>query len=171
VPRLPEILEALRSSGFGDLSGSRVSTRWSIADPLLNALVVETLPVRGPVRELTVHPLANDRLAIRAKLTRPDFLPPINATLAIERQPDFPHNPTLGLRITGLAGLLALAGPLLSLGSRLPPGLRLDSDLLTVDLRQLLANRREEDLLRLVTRMVVHSEEGRIVIEMDAAVA
>ena len=170
MPSLPELLEALRASGFRDLNGSRVATTLSIGEPLLNAVVAASLPERAPVRSVSVHPHQGDRLDVRAKLTRPEFLPAINVTVAIERQPELPQNPTLGLRITGLAGWLALAGPLLSVASKLPRGVRLDGDLLTVDMRELLAEHRQEDLLRLVQRIVVHAEEGRVLIELEAAV-
>jgi hypothetical protein len=168
---LPPIFEVLRSSGFRDLNGSRVATTLSIAEPLLNAVVSASLPPSGAVRELVVHPLAGDRFSIRAKLARPEFLPPINATVAIARQPELPEHPTLLLRVTGFAGLLAMAGPLLSLAPKLPPGIRLDKDLLTVDLRQLLAERGQEDLLRLLQRIAVHSEESRVLIDVEAAVS
>lgn len=171
MPSVPEILETLRASDFRDLGGSRVATTISLGEPLLNAVVSASLPQDAPVRSLSVHPDHGDQLEIRAKLTRPAFLPPIHATVAIERQPDLPQNPTLGLRITGLAGLLARVGPLVSVTPKLPPGLSLDADVLTVDLRQLLAERGQEDWLRLVQRVVVHSEKGRVVIELEAAVS
>jgi hypothetical protein len=164
------ILEALRSSGFRDLNGSHGVTTISVGEPLLNAVLAASVSQRGPVREVSVHPQPGDRLAVRAKLARPEFLPPINATVAIERQPDLPQNPALGLRITGLAGLLALAGPLMSIAPKLPRGLRLDGDRLTVDLRELLADRGYEDLLGLMKRVSIHSEEGRVVIELEARV-
>lgn len=167
---MTRFLEQLRSTGFRDLSGSQTATTLTIGETLLNAAVAAALSPRAPLRELSVHPQADDRLAIRAKLVRPEFLPPISAIIAIERQPELPGNPTLGLRITGLAGLFALAGPLLSLAPKLPRGLRLDGDLLTVDLRELLVDRGQEDLLGLVQRIAVHSEEGRIRIELDARV-
>ena len=163
-----DIFEVLRSAGFRDLGGSHAWTRVSIREPLLNAVLAAAVPPGGAVREISVHPRAADHLAVRARLARPEFLPPINATVAIERQPDLPQNPTIGLRITGLAGLLARAGPLVSLAPALPRGLRLDGDRLTVDLRELLAERGQEDLLGLVKRVSIHSEEGRVVLELEA---
>jgi hypothetical protein len=168
---LPAILEALRSSGFHDLIGSRATTTLSVAEPLLNAIVSVSLPPGAPVRDLFVYPRAADRVAIRVKMKRPEFLPPINATIAIERQPELPGNATLGLRFTGLAGLLTMAKPLVALVPKLPSGIVLDRDLLTIDLRQLLADRGQDDLLRLVRRIAVHSEEGRMLIELEGAVA
>jgi hypothetical protein len=171
MPPFTGILDALRASGFRDLNGSRVATTLSIGEPLLNAFIAAALPAGGAVRAVSVHPHAADRIGVRAKLSRPEFLPPINATVVIERQPQLPRDPTLAFRITGLAGLLALAGPVLSLVPKMPGGFRLDGDLLTIDLRELLAERRQEDLLGLAQRIVVHSEEGRIRLELDANVS
>jgi hypothetical protein len=165
----PAIFEALRSSGFRDLTGSRTITTLSLAEPLLNAIVSAAVSAGGPVRDLVVHPLDDDRLAIRAKLLRPEFLPPINVTVAIERQAELPTNPTLRLRLTGFAGLLAMAGPILSVTPKLPPGIRLDGDVVTIDLRQLLADRGQQDLLGLLRRLAVHSQEGKVVIELEAS--
>lgn len=170
MPPLPEILEALRASGFHDLSGSRVATTLSIAEPLLNAVISAALPPRAPVRSVSVHPHEGDRIGVRAKLSRPEFLPPINATVVIERQPQLPRDPTLALRITGLAGLLALAGPIFSVVPKLPVGVHLDGDRLTVDLREWLADRGQGDLLGLIQRIVVHSGEGRVLVELEATV-
>lgn len=171
MPAFPEILEALRTSGFRDLNGSRAGTKLSIGEPLLNAIISASLPPRAAVRSVSVHPQDGDRVAVRAKLTRPEFLPPINATVVIERQPQLPHDPILALRITGLAGLLALAGPVFSVVPKLPGGFRLAGDLLTVDVRELLAERGHEDLFGLMQRIAVHSEEGRILLELEATVA
>jgi hypothetical protein len=171
MPSLAAIFESLRSAGFRDLAGSRTTTTLTLAEPLLNAIVSALVPSGAPVRHLVVHPLADDHLTIRAKLTRPEFLPPIHATVAIERQPELPANPILRLRVTGFAGLLAMAGPLLRISPHLPSGIRLDGDAVTVDLRQLLADSGQEDLLRLVHRIAVHSSEGRLVIELEGAVA
>ena len=169
MPSFPEILEALRASGFRDLNGSRAGTTLAIGEPLLNAIISASLPAHAAVRRVSVHLHDGDRVAVRAKLARPEFLPPINATIVIERQPQLPQDPTLALRITGLAGLLALAGPVFSIAPQLPAGLHLDGDLLTVDVRELLAERGQEDLFRLMQRIAVHAEAGRLVLELELA--
>lgn len=162
------ILERLRASGFRDLAGARVAVSAPLSESLLNDIIAAVLPRGGPVRAATVHPQDKNRLAVRVKLARPEFLPPVSVTLAIERQPALPHTPDLVLRVLGLPGLLTLAGPFLSLGSILPPGVRLEGDVLTVNLAALLAQHGAGDLLGLVERLQVRSEAGRLTIDLDA---
>lgn len=170
ISELTRIFEGLRASGFRELAGARVTATLPLGERLLNELIAASLPRSGAVREATVHPQPHDRLVVRVKLARPEFLPPISATLVIERQPEFPHAPLLVFRVTGLPGLLALAGPLLSLGSRLPPGMRLESDLLTIDLAVLLAEHGQRELLGYVKRLRVTSEAGRLLLDLDATI-
>ena len=169
-PRLSGILESLRASGFRGLGGAKAAVTLPISEPLLNDLIAASLPPSGAVREATVQPQPQDRLGVRVKLARPEFLPPIGATLVIERQPEMPHDPSLVVRVTGFAGLLALAGPLVSLRSVLPPGVRLESDRLTVDLAALLAQHGQGEWLRFVERLRVNSEAGRLIVTVEARI-
>jgi hypothetical protein len=169
-PQFSRLLESLRASGFRDLTGARVSATIPVSERLLNELVAASLPRSGAVRDATVRPLGQGRIAVRVKLARPDFLPPITATLSIDRQPELPERPVLAFRVTGLPGLLAMAGPLLPIASMLPPGVRLEGDLLTLDLAALLAARGQRELLGYLDRLVVTSEHGRLVVAVDAKV-
>jgi hypothetical protein len=166
---LTQLVERLRSAGFRDVAGTRIAARIPVAEPLLNELIAALLPAGGAIRQLTLHPQPHDRLALRVKLARPEVLPPIAATLAIERQPELPYKPALALRLGGLPGLMVLAGPSL-LGSMLPPGMRLENGLLTIDLEALLARHGHSDLLAYFDRLRINSEAGRLVVEVDAKV-
>jgi len=170
IAPLARILEELQGSGFRDIAGAQVSAVIPLGERLLNELIAASLPRSGAVREASVHPQPDNRLGIRVKLARPEFLPPVSATLVIERQPDLPASPLLGLRVTGLPGLLALAGPLVSIGRMLPPGVRLEGDHVTLDLAELLAQRGQADLLRFLSRLRVTSEAGRLVLQIEARV-
>jgi len=166
---LSQLVERLRASGFRDMAGTRIAARVPIAESLLNELIAGWLPESGAIKQLTLHPQPNDRLGLRVKLARPEVLPPITATLVIERQPELPYKPTLAVRLSGLPGLMVLAGPSL-LGAMLPPGMRLDGGLLTIDLEALLAKHGQGDLLAYLDRLRVNSEAGRLVLEVDAKV-
>jgi len=168
---LTEAIQRLRASGFRGISGTRVTAIVPIDEALLNEIVAAALPAESAVRTLTLHPHPHDRLGVRVKLARPDFLPPIGATVVIERQPDLPHGAQLALRIAGLAGPLAHAGPMLRIGSMLPPGVLLEGDLLTVDLAALLSARGQSEWFRYVERLHVTTETGRLVVELEARVA
>lgn len=153
------------------MAGARVTASLPLSEPLLNDLIGAVLPRGGAVRTVTIQPQDQNRLAVRVKLSKPDFLPPLSATLAIERQPVLPHAPELVFRVLGLPGLLTLAGPFLSVGTLLPPGVRLQGDLLTIDLAALLAQRGAGDLLAHVQRLQLRSDAGRLVLDLDGGVS
>jgi hypothetical protein len=166
---LTRALEQLRRSRFADLRGARVSVSIPIAQRLLNELVIAALPPAAPVRDLTVTPRPSNLIDVRARVAKLDFLPPIKVTLEIEQQPRLPDTP-LGLRLRSFPGLTALAGSLLS-PTALPPGVRLDGDHLFVDVRQLLERAGYGDLVPLIERLHVASDEGRLIVEADARVS
>ena len=167
---IAQVFERLRASRFDDLAGGRLKASIPIGERLLNDIVAASLPRSGIVREATIHPLQDNRLGVNVKVERPAFLPAIAITLVIERQPEFPQSPLVVFRVMGLAGWLALAGSLLPIDRMLPSGIRLNSDLLTVDLAALLAQHGQADLIPYLDRLTVNSEAGRIVIEVEAGV-
>jgi hypothetical protein len=165
---LRRIFDELRRTGFRELTGARVEARVPVAETLINELIADVLPQSGAAREITVHPLPDDRIGVRVKLARPAFLPPLSATLLIERQPELPASPFLVFHVMGLAGLLALGSPFTSL--RLPRGLHLDRDRLIVDLAEVLEHHGHGDWLQHVERLRVTSEAGRLVLALNAKV-
>ena len=169
-PQLWQILEGLHRSGFQELAGARVTAMIPIGERLLNEFIATSLPPSGAIRAASVQARADNRLSVRIKLARPEFLPPFTATVLIDRQPELPHLPSVAFRVTGIAGLLALAGPLFSLGSMLPAGVRLEGDLLTVDLAALLAQRGQQEWLAYLDRLRVTTEPGRLVIDAEVKV-
>lgn len=167
-PDLLRALEQLRATRFADIKGARLSLSIPVAERLLNELVGAVLPPSLPVRDVTIRPRASNTFQVRARVAKLDFLPPVTVTLDIDQQPRLPDTP-LGLRLRTVPGLAALAGPLLSQKS-LPPGLRLDGDRLFVDVAQLLDRAGYGDLVPLIERLHVGTEEGQLRVEVDARV-
>jgi hypothetical protein len=62
-------------------------------------------------------------------------------TLLIERQPQLPESPLLVLRLAS-SGLTVLARAASRFFDALPPGLRMENDLMLVDIAELLRQRR-----------------------------
>jgi hypothetical protein len=120
------------------------------------------------VRDLTVRPRPGNNIQVKARVAKLDFLPPITVTLEIDQQPRLPDVP-LGLRLRSFPGLTSLAGSLLS-PDKLPPGVRLEGDRLFVDVRQLLDRAGYGDLAPLIERLHIASEEGRLLVEVEARV-
>lgn len=165
-PRVERLVSHLLSSGFADVKGARVSATVPVAEPLLNAFIASALPAGGPVRDVHVHPEPGDRLTVRVKMARPDFLPPIKLTLHIDKQPALPADPVLVLRVGSLPGLMSIAGPVLSLSGRLPPGVRLEGDRLLVNLATLVEHAGHGALLPLAERVRVTTEAGRLILDL-----
>ena len=167
-PRLREIFEQLRASRFAEVRGARASLSIPVSERLLNELIAIVMPPSAPVRDLHVRPMAGNRLAVRARAARLDFLPAVTISLEIEQQPHLPDGP-LVVRILSLPGLLSVAGSLLS-PSSLPPGLRLDRERVLVDVRQLLERKGFGEVVPLIERLHVSSEEGRLLLDLDIRV-
>jgi len=164
-PRLSAILERLRDSRLAEVKGARASLSIPVPESLLNELIAAALPASGPIRDLHVRPQAGNRLAVRGRASRLDFLPPVTISLQIEQQPQLPDTP-LVVRILSLPGLLSVAGSLLS-PSSLPPGIRLERERVLVDVRQLLERKGFGEVVPLIERLNVNSEEGRLLIDVD----
>jgi hypothetical protein len=63
-----------------------------------------------------------------------------------------------------------MAGPFMGGALHLPPGIRLEDDLVFVDLRALLAERGQAALLNYVRRLSVTTDEGAVILQVDATV-
>jgi hypothetical protein len=164
-PRLIGIIDRLRASGFAEVKGARASLSIPVSEALLNELITAALPPGGPLRDLHVRPQAGNRLAVRARASRLDFLPPMTISLQIEGQPRLPDTP-LVVRILSMPGLLSVAGSMLSPNS-LPPGIRMERERVLVDVRQLLEAKGFGEIVPLIERLQVSSEEGRLLIDVD----
>ena len=164
-PRLVQIFEQLRASRFAAIHGARVSLSIPLPEPLLNELLTAMMPPSAPVRDLHVRPQPGNRLAVRGRASRLEFLPPVTISLQIEQQPQLPDTP-LVVRILSLPGLLSVAGSLLS-PSSLPAGIRLERERVLVDVRQLLERQGFGEVVPLVERLNVSSEEGRLLLDVD----
>ena len=162
-PRLQTLLARQQASSFHGLAGSEVHAVLRISADLLNEAAGMFAPSARAVREISVRPRAGGSIDVRLKLSQ-TFVPTINVTLAIEAQPRLPANPELVLRITGAGGMLRFAAPAISSFGNLPPGMRLDGDRLFVDLRALLANYGQRELLNYAEQLEVLTEEGTLVV-------
>jgi hypothetical protein len=159
-----------QASGFPGLSGSEVQATIRISSEVLNEAIGATLGSVTAVRDLGVQPRVGNRFDVRVKLAKPAFLPTLNLGLAIERQPQFPADPVLVMKLTGAAGMIGFAGPAITGAGVLPPGIRLDGDRILVDMRILLQQYGQTALLDHVEQVQVMTEEGRLVLLVHARV-
>ena len=140
-----------------------------MSERLIDEIVASAVRPGGPVREVRVHPLPGDAFSVRVA-PRASLLPSITVRLEIDRQPELPASPVLVLRMATMGGLFGLASAAFPIAGMLPPGVRLDSDRILVDLRAIAADRGAADLLEYVTGLQLHTEEGRAVLHVDLSI-
>ena len=166
-----DLLARQLAAGLPGLAGSAAHVTLRLSAQLLNEAIAAALPPDAAVRTVTAQPRPDNGFDVVVVLRKPAFLPPLHAHLMIERQPLLPADPVLVLRLAGGAGnLLKLAGPLLGGSLKLPPGVRLQNGLVSVDLRELLAERRQARLLDYVSELHLSTEESAVVIRVAAHV-
>jgi hypothetical protein len=171
-PELIRLVEDLRNGGFAELAGSRVEANLSVPQSVLNrALAVVAEGMKERITSLSVRIEDGDRFYVDLELTQ-RFVPPIAIEVFIERQPDMPGSPDLILRWrTRVPGLAALARPFIAfLNPRLPPGVRIDGDLVLVDIRPLFARAGAADLVPLLTELRVATRPQTLDLHVLASV-
>lgn len=164
---LIDILTQLRSSGFQDIAGARIAADIPISARLINEAVAASLPPNAPVREVSIRPEAGDRFSVRIT-PRASLLPQLTLKLEIERQPDFPAFPVLVMRMHTMGGLFGFASAALPIARMLPPGVRLEGERILVDLAALAAQQGFAEVLPHIRRLAIHSEDGRVVVHIEA---
>jgi len=167
-PGLRALIDRQQAAGFPGLAGSEMHATIKISAQLLNEAVSGFLAAKStPIRSLTVSPHAGNRIDVRVDVAKA-FIPTLNLTLVVDRQPQLPADPVLVLRFTGAAAMLRLAGPMLS--AFLPPGIRLDGDRLLVDLRAVLQPYDPGRILDLAREIEVATLDGAMVLFVHASV-
>lgn len=163
------LLREQRAARFADVAGAHASFTLPVDDRLLTRLAASRLPASLPIRDLDLHAVAGNQILVRLKLSRMSFLPPFTIRLAIERQPVLPASPVLVLRIVS-DGLSALASTALRFLESLPAFLRLENNLLHLDLAALLERYGAGEALSYLRTLELTTDEGRIIIAASAAV-
>lgn len=147
--------------GFSDFAGSNGQGSIEVSERLLNTILTEQLQGSTAIRELHVGPLAGNRFAVRLSLAKPSFLPPISLEVIVEKQPALPDDPVLGLRLSGLSGLLRFAGGFIK---ALPPGIRMEGERVFIDIRAALAPHGLTTILNYVKDVAIGTQPGRLLI-------
>jgi len=166
-----QLLAYLKSSGFRDLAGSRVSARIPISRVLLNRVIDDALHgSAAPVRSVDVRPRAGDEFDVQINLTWP-FVPPLKVTVNVDQQPNFPISPVLVLRWSLLGAMGAVASRLIASLDRLPAGVRLDGNRLVLDIPLLAGPELSETVLPAVKSLQVHTLADRLVVDLELEIS
>jgi hypothetical protein len=163
------LLEIFRGNRFAEFEGAEGAATLPVPAGLLTELVRSRLPPAIQAEGFGIYVEPDDVIRVEVRLTRPSFLPLLKVRLKIERQPEFPASPVLGLRLLS-QGIAALAGPASRLFQIMPPGIRLDGDLLTINLADQLEQYGVGDALQYITDLRLTTAPGRLVLQVRAAV-
>lgn len=164
---LARLLDHLQNTDFGEIAGTRIFATVPIAETLVNQIIRDTMPQTLPVRELSIQPLDGNRLSVRVT-PRAMFMPSLTLSLNIERQPDIPTSPVLVLRLATMPGILSLAGP--ALQQSLPPGVRLQGEVILVDVAELARHHGLERVFSRLRQLRLTTDAGRLLLTIEAGI-
>lgn len=170
LPALQRILQHLLATGFSDIAGTRVFAIIPIRESLLNQLIRETMPPDLPVRDVSIRPEDGNVLSVRLT-PRAMLIPAITLKVNIERQPDIPTSPVLVLRLATMPGILGLAGAALPLERMLPPGVRMQGEVILVDLQAMARQHGFEAYFPYLRQLRVTTDRGRVLVTIEAGVS
>jgi hypothetical protein len=152
-----------------ELAGARVAGEIPLTAALLNTLIAARLSASpNAIAAVVIEPRDGESLTATVRL-RAALVPPIKVTLRIEQQPVFPDSPVLVMRwsMAGIGALARLAAPAFAMLDVLPPGVRVDGDLVGVDVAEVLRRRGAGELLQYLSTLRVRTEAGRAIVEFE----
>jgi hypothetical protein len=168
-----EDLRRLLGPRFQEIAGARLTAEIPLSERLVNQLVAEALKrsTDGPVEAAEVQVRTDGELAVRLRLRRPRFVPPVVVRLRIEKQPT-PEEPELVLRwdLTGIAALAKLATPVLSFTNVSRPGIIVDGDRVALDVTRLAREQGAGELLDYLTALRVETRAQALVLIFELRV-
>jgi hypothetical protein len=166
-----ELLNELRRAGFADLAGSRAAVDLAISETLINRAIADALArSHGRLRGVTVTVHPEYRFHLDLQLSRA-FVSSVAVEAVLDRQPSLPEAPELVFRWRlALPGLASLAASAASFFGKLPPGVRMERDLVFVDLRPLFERAEAEDLLPLLSELRLATRDHVVDVHLVAQV-
>ena len=148
-----------------ELSGATVDAEIPLTTALINRKIAEYLARSdGKVSAAAVEPRPGNLLIVNVRL-QSSLVPPLAVHLEIAGQPEWPASPVLVLRwsLAGGLGMLArAASPVLSMFSVLPQGVRVDGDLIGIDIAEVLRSKDAGWLIPLVQRLRLQTSDAGV---------
>jgi hypothetical protein len=169
---LSDIVRERTGLELREIAGTMLAGEVPLGDGLVNRLLAERLAGHPQIAAVRVQAQPNNSVAIQVE-PRARLMPQINLMARIERQPDFPLDPTLLLRWSmPAAGPLALlAAPVLGYFKAMPPGIRMDGDRVAIDARELLRHRGLDDIVALIRKLEIHTRPGGFMVRFEAGIS
>ena len=162
------LLSEQQKKNFSDFRGANGSVTIPIPDRLLAAVLRARFA--DAVRELDIRARVGNVMEVGVRLRKPAWLPRISVQLHVERQPQLPDSPLLILKLVSHGALASLAGSAARFLDALPAGLRMEGDLVFVDVAALLRKYAGVDVVKYLTRVELTTRDGVVVVEINAAI-
>jgi hypothetical protein len=154
-----------------ELAGTTVNAEIPLGTALINRTIAEYLArTPGKLSALVVEPQPDGVLLVHVRM-RTTILPPLTMRLVIVEQPELPSSAVLVMRWSlegGLGWLAKAASPALGLFQILPPGIRVDGDLLGIDIAELLRSKDLEWVVPLLRRLRVSTSTTGVAVQIAA---
>jgi hypothetical protein len=154
-----------------ELAGTGLAGEVPVTGTVLNRLIAQWLEgSQLPVTAVQVEPQDGQQFLIRLTL-RVRLAPAVTIAAHIDQQPTFPQDPVLTLRWTlpGLGPLAMIVSPIIS-SFALPPGIRIQADRVTIDVRETLQARGLGEVAEYLEGLQLHTREGAFLVRFSLRV-
>jgi hypothetical protein len=152
-----------------ELKGAQVSGAIPFPDVLLNRWIAMKLDARSRVAAVILESHDGNTVSAHVRM-RSSFVPTVTVDATVEKQPEFPESPALVLRWAPRLGpLSAFVAQAVDSFARLPPWIRMQPGLATVDVAELIRSLGYGELLPYIKSLRVLPAAGRIVLEFSVA--
>jgi hypothetical protein len=168
---MPSILDPLRpllGDQLQELAGAVVSGELPVTTAVVNRLIAQKLAtVKAPVLSAQIETRPNETFTVHLRPKGP--IPLLNVDVSIDRQPQLPDDPRLGMRWTlrGLGPLAMFAGPVIAYFQTLPTGISMDGDRIWVDLHALLRSQGLGEAVPFLKGVRVLTREQRFLVQFE----
>lgn len=155
---------------LAELAGATLTCQLPLTNATLNRLIQTRLATGTlPIASAEIDVRDGDLAVLTIKPAMP--LPAVRIDLRIELQPDFPGNrPVLWLRWS-MGGLASLLSRLIDrFKPNLPRGVKMDSELIALDVAEILRAQNLDELVPLIRNVRVHTRAGAFVVAVDAGI-
>ena len=167
------ILKTLKANEAELMEGARLSLVLPLREDIVNRVLDQTVVDRDEIRAMSVAFQPGNQILVKLKVKVPALLFQVNLPekellLDIEPVRGIPGRPIIPMRITG--GLNKLEKAMLQifdtiLNRKFPKGVRLDDNLVEVDLKAMLAAQKLGHLAGYIRSLSLRTETMRLLVE------
>jgi hypothetical protein len=153
---------------LAELAGATFTCHVPLTNAIINRLIQARLAKGGlPITSAEIDVRDGDLAVLTVASSMP--LPAVRVDLRIELQPDFPGNkPVLWFRWS-VGGFASLFTRLIDrFTPNLPPGVKMDSELIAIDIVEIMRAQNLGELVPYIKNVRVHTKRGAFVVQLDA---